>query len=121
MAEYKNVNSITKDGEKSKFGSVKQIRSITQYDLFRGVTDFGNLGQFDYYETGYSFLFVIQGPKFLNMLADKSNTSGDKKFYNIYMNYMHMLEFEFRGLNGLENLTSDVLEINNGIDTVVAD
>ena len=110
--EYKNLaNGNRADGE--HVGSVKQIRAINQYDLFRGVTDFGNLGQFDYYESGYSFLFVIQGPKFLNALANKT---GQDKFRKIYLNYMHMLEFEFLGLSGLENITADNLTITNGID-----
>ena len=114
MAEYKEGNKITS----GVTGGVKQVRSITQYDLFRGVTDFGNLGQFDYYESGYSFLFVIQGPRFLNDYAWKMQQAGDDSFSKIYHSYMHMLEFEFKGLSGLENMTSDTMEINNGIDTM---
>ena len=117
MAEYKDGNS-TNLSASQKAGQIKQVRSITQYDLFRGVTDFGNLGQFDYYESGYSFLFVIHGPRFLNELANKQHLAGDDSFYHIYHSYMHMLEFEFLGLNGLENMTSESLEINNGIDTM---
>ena len=118
MAEYKEGN-ITNLTENQTNGKIKQVRSITQYDLFRGVTDFGNLGQFDYYESGYSFLFVISGPRFLNEYALKTNRNGDDTFYKIYHNYMHMLEFEFRGLSGLENMTADgTMEINNGFDTI---
>ena len=111
MADYKNGNIIP---TKTNRGNVKTVKSITQYDLFRGVTDFGNLGQFDYFESGYSFLFVIQGPKFLNELALRDADG----FGKIYKNYMHMLEFEFLGLSGLDNMTSETLEINNGIDTM---
>ena len=105
------------NGNRSSKGSVKQPKSITQYDLFRGVTDFGDLGQFDYYESGYSFLFVIQGAKFLNEYAVDAEENGyDKEFTSIYRNYMHMLEFEFLGLDGLDNMTSESMNISNGID-----
>ena len=114
MADYKNLTNGNRAGNDSDYvGSVKKVRAINQYDLFRGVTDFGNMSQFDYYESGYSFLFVIQGPKFLNEYANKV---GNEKFKHIYLNYMHMLEFEFLGLDGLENMTSESLTINNGID-----
>ena len=114
MAIY-NEGNITTLNADQQAGKVKQVRKITQYDLFRGVTDFGNLGQFDYYESGYSFLFVIHGPRFLNDYAAKP---GNEAFKQIYLNYMHMLEFEFLGLSGLENMTSDTLELTNGIDTM---
>lgn len=85
-------------------------KDTTQYNLFRGVTDFGNLAQIDYAETGYSFLVHLDSPVFLKELARK-----DAEFDKLLKNYIHIIECEFKGLDGLENLTSETLEISDGI------
>lgn len=86
-------------------------RNLTQYTAFRGVTDFTQIGQFDQYETGYQFLEVISVPKFLTALADK-----DPDFAQINKSFVHMLEFEFRGLEGLNDITTDQMTITDGIN-----
>lgn len=95
------------------FANLKKPKSLTQYKLMRGVTDFGNLNQFNLYESGYSFLIVCQIPKFMETLANQ-NTD----FKNLVDNYVHILEYEFRGLDGIENITSDTLEITDGISNL---
>ena len=88
----------------------------------RGVADFGNVGQFNYYEGGYSFLFIIKTPTFLDALADNCNDplvgARYKNFNNIWSAYKHILEYEFKGLDGLDNITSDTLEVSDGIGTM---
>lgn len=55
------------------FDYVKQPRDLTKYTLMRGVTDFGNLNQYNMYETGYSFFTIVSVPKFLEVLASESS------------------------------------------------
>ena len=38
-------------------------RSILQYNLTKGVTDFSQLKQFDYFKKGYPFLVVLSMPE----------------------------------------------------------
>lgn len=95
------------------FDNLKQPVNLTQYKLMQGVTDFGNLAQFNLYESGYSFLVVVKMAKFMEVLAEEN--SG---FRQLVDNYRHILEYEFRGLDGLENITSETLEITNGISNI---
>lgn len=83
-------------------------RNLTQYTAFRGITDFTQIGQFDQFETGYQFLEVISIPRFLK--EDSTMTEMNKSF-------IHMLEFEFRGLEGLNDINADTYEITDGINT----
>lgn len=86
-------------------------RNLTQYNAFRGVTDFTQIGQFAQYERGYSFLSVLQMPKFMTELAKKNDDIKD-----MVTAFQHMLEFEFRGLEGLPDLNADYWTITDGIN-----
>ena len=87
-------------------------KNLTQYTAFRGVTDFSQIGQFDQYEDGYQFLVVIQRPRYLEKLG-ATNTM----IKAMYDSFEHMLEYEFRGLDGLPDMTADTLELTDGINT----
>ena len=67
MATYENDLRYTSNIAN---GYVKRPKDLSGYTAYRGVTDFTNIGQFNQFETGYSFLFVIQMPKFMKALAD---------------------------------------------------
>lgn len=86
-------------------------KNLTQYTAYRGVTDFSNVGQFNQYETGYQFLSVIQIPKFMTALEQM-----DPDMTAINASFKHMLEFEFRGLDGLPDITADTFTITDGIN-----
>ena len=86
---------------------------LTSYALFRGVTDWADLTQFNQFETGYSFLVVLSIPKFMKLLSEKN-----EKYRNLIETYVHVLEYEFRGLEGIENMSSDPNELTNGIKTL---
>ena len=107
MASDQNVASLL-------FDNLKMPRDLKGFTLMQGVTDFGDLRQFNLYETGYSFLKVVQVPVFMETLATKYPES----YGRIVDNYKRILEYEFRGLEGLDNLTSDTMEITNGISSV---
>jgi len=84
-------------------------KNLTQYSALRGVVDFTQLGQFDQYETGYSFLSVIKMPKFMEVLATLD--TGVAAMVN---SFKHILEYEFKGLTGLPNITSNTFNITDG-------
>lgn len=87
-------------------------RNLTQYTAFRGVTDFTQIGQFAQFETGYSFLSVISMPQFMVKLGEQ-----DANIKSLVDSFKHMLEYEFRGLDGLPDLQGDTYEITDGVNT----
>ena len=90
--------------------------SVSKFTLFRGVTDYTNLAQFDLFETGYSFLICLQIPVFLDKLEDFSQSTGG--YATLIQNYRHIIEWEFRGCQGLEDITADATPISNGITDI---
>lgn len=86
-------------------------RNLTQYTAFRGVTDFSQIGQFSQFERGYSFLSVLQMPKFMVMLGNEDDNIG-----SIVKGFQHKLEYEFRGLEGLADISADYMNITDGIN-----
>lgn len=103
------ANSIVNTGIVNNF--VKKPKNLTQYTAFRGVTDFTQIGQFNQFETGYSFLSVIKMPKFMEMLA-----SQDANIATLVNNFGHMLEYEFRGLSGLPDVSGETYAISDGVN-----
>lgn len=108
-----NYNSATdKAGTNYMFyGTLDPNYAFTKFTLMRGVTDFTNLVQFDLYETGYSFLICLSIPKFLEEMK-KVGT----EYQYLIDSYRHILEYEFRGAQGIEDITSETNSITNGID-----
>ena len=80
-------------------------RDLTLFNAFRGVTDFTNINQFSQYESGYQALFVLQMPWFMEKLDPTLSES-----------FRHMLEYEFRGLDGLPDISTDTMTITDGIN-----
>ena len=95
------------------FDGTTETKDLTKWSLFRGVTDWANLEQFNQFETGYSFLVVLSIPKFMKLLSEKN-----EKYRSLIETYVHVLEYEFRGLEGIENMSSDPNELTNGIKTL---
>ena len=90
----------------------KQPRNLTMYTAFRGVTDFTQIGQFAQFESGYSFIAVLGMPEFMVRLG-KQDPNGIGKLVE---SFQHMLEYEFRGLDGLPDITTETLTITDGIN-----
>ena len=92
---------------------VKPPFHVGAYNIYRGMTDFTNIGQFTQYEKGYGQIFVLSTPKFMDMLAEKNPNIAiiNEEFKNI-------LEYEFKGIDGLPDITSDKVEITNGAQTI---
>lgn len=101
-------------GQYNMFTDLKTPRDVTAYTLFRGTTDFTQLQQFDLYESGYPYLIVVSIPDFLKKMAER-----DTEVAQLVNSYVHILEYEFRGFqSGLENITSETGEINNGLQSM---
>lgn len=92
----------------------KKARSVAEYTKMRGVTDFTNAAQFNVFETGYSFLCVLSVPEYLRQLSDNEDV---KKMLETFVS---ILENEFRGLDGIPDLTAENLEYTDGISTMSA-
>ena len=88
---------------------IKTPRNVTEYTLMKGVTDFSNLKQFDLFESGYSFLTVVSVPRFMQLLAAQ-----DTKIKNLQDGIVHIMEGEFRGLDGIPDIQADSGTITNG-------
>ena len=90
-------------------------KNLIQYSAFNGVTDFSQIGQFTMYEKGYQQLCVLSMPPFMTMLGEKDpNNAG-----LIVKNFQHILETEFKGLDGLPDITGDSgMQISDGINEV---
>lgn len=84
-------------------------KNLTQYTALRGVVDFTQLGQFDQFETGYAFLSVIKMPKFIEILGEQDSAVG-----HMVNSFKHMLEYEFRNLSGLPDITADTMTLTDG-------
>lgn len=93
---------------------VRKPRNLTTFTAYRGVTDWTQIGQFDQFETGYSFLSVISVPKFMEELAEQDPTFAAP----LVNSFKHMLEYEFRGLDGVPDISSETATITNGIQDV---
>lgn len=95
------------------FANLKSPRNALEFSNTRGVTDFSNLAQFNNYESGYSFLIVVKIPTFLERLKN-ANTD----YANMINSYIHILEYEFKGLDGIDNITADVSELTDNVSTM---
>lgn len=90
----------------------------------RGLIDPTNLAQFNQYEGGYSILSVVSIPEFMFKLATSQKTvPGTNKSYaqlygDLITSYVKILEQEFRGLEGIENITSEQGDFTNGLTTI---
>lgn len=89
--------------------------SAADYTMMRGVTDFGNAAQFNLFESGYSFLVILTKPDFMEALAEK-----DSDIKKLFDTFCHILEYEFKGLDGIDNITTEDLEYSDGISTINA-
>lgn len=96
------------------FTDMKKPRDVTGYTLFRGTTDWTQLQQFDLFEQGYPYLVMVNVPDFLLKMAD-----ADPEVKTLIDSYRHIIEYEFLGFdNGIEDITSDSLEISNNIQQI---
>lgn len=107
MAE--NTSTIT---ELNKF-TVKSRMSSADYRSMRGSIDFSNPKLFNLYESGYSFLKVLAVPEYVAKFGAKN--ASVKSMLDLFC---WILEYEFRGLDGIEDVTAEDMEYTDGISTL---
>ena len=91
-------------------------KGLNQITDMRGVIDYGNLLQFAPYESGYSFIAVINGPSMAKKIGGDSKTQA--AFQNLQTSFINIIEKEFRGLDGIEDITSDTMEFTDNITSM---
>lgn len=84
-------------------------RNLSQYTALRGVVDWSQIGQFDQFETGYGFISVIRMPRFMEELGKH-----DDGYNQMFNSFRHMIEYEFKNLSGLPDITADTLNLSDG-------
>lgn len=89
-------------------GSKKPYKAEGYADM-RGIVDFGNLIQFAPFEKGYSFLAVINGPAFMEY------TEANDGRKDLQDAFIKILEQEFKGLDGMDDITSETMTITDNI------
>ncbi len=88
----------------------KKPVTAAQYSMMRGVTDFTNAEQLNMYEKGHGLIVIIDRPKFIEMIAES-----DPEVSNLLENFCNILEYEFKGLDGIEDISAEDLVYNDGI------
>lgn len=106
MATSKSVSN-------NMFDSLMSTRDLSKFTLMRGVTDYANLEAYNLYESSYSFLVLVQVPEFMKKLCDKNS-----EYKKMFDTYCHILEYDFRGLSGIDNISAETGELTNGISNV---
>lgn len=91
----------------------KKAYSTANFACMRGVTDFTNAAQFNLFESGYAHLYVISMPAWIEKFYDK-----DKQVQQMAETFKYILEYEFKGLDGIEDITTDKLEVTDGVSTM---
>ena len=51
------------------YANLRNARDVTNFNLFRGTTDWSALYQLDYFETGYPYLVMVSYPEYIRKLA----------------------------------------------------
>jgi len=98
------------------FGGTKKFKDVSTYRLMRGVPDFGSLVQFNPYETGYAAFIICQLPKFIQKLAEK--TSGDNSYRSLIQNWAHIIEYEFKSFDGLEDISTETIQLGDDLNSI---
>lgn len=82
----------------------------------RGAVDFTNSAQFTLNEKGHSLIAVLETPIMMNVIKEKY--SDDKNMVNIIEQFPDIIESEFKGLDGLDGMSADSMEITDNISTL---
>ena len=121
-----SISNTTRD-----FLGLKAPRNLAIYARNKGISDFGNLAQFDLYEKGYSMLVVLKRPEYLVKLATEPSgnlsknklipswiAKNNKQIGALLDSFCDILEYEFRGLDGIPDITGETSAIEDGINSL---
>ena len=114
---YRNTAGTAGDANKKVvtqlFTHTHDFKDVTKYNLMRGVPDFGSLVQFNPYETGYAAFIICEMPRFMQALADQ-----DDSYKKLVENFAHIIEYEFRSFDGLQDLNADTITLGDDLNSI---
>lgn len=91
--------------------------NVAQYTMMRGVADFTNAQQLNMFESGHGMIVIIDKPRFIEMLA---YDEGDADVKNLLEAFCNIIEYEFRNLNGIEDISAEEIVYEDGISQLAA-
>ena len=97
---------MPRDTHRSLQSNIKNSsRDLTRYSLFLGGLNVKAkaLEQYNPLKTGYTRIFVVQMPKFMNKILPIATK-----------NFKHMIEYGFKSIDGIQNLTMEYEAITGG-------
>lgn len=112
-AIYNNSTKSQQYYTSNLFAGTKNFKDVTKYNLMRGVPDFGSLVQFNPYETGYATFICCGMPRFIMELAKTNDT-----YRSIVDNWKHIVEYEFKTFDGLQDITADSINIGDDLNNM---
>ena len=95
-----------RDDHRSLQSNIKNNnKDLTKYSLFLGGLNVKAkaLEQYNPLKTGYTRIFVVQMPKFMNRILPLASK-----------NFKHMIEYGFKSIDGIQNLTMEYEAITGG-------
>ena len=98
-------NKIRDDHRSLQSNIKNNNKDLTKYSLFLGGLNVKAkaLEQYNPLKTGYTRIFVVQMPKFMNRILPLASK-----------NFKHMLEYGFKTIEGIQNLTMEYEAITGG-------
>lgn len=93
----------------------KKPMNAAQYSMMRGVADFTNAEQLNMFEGGHGMIIIIDRPKFIEKIAET-----DDDVANLLNNFCNILEYEFKGLSGINAIDADDLVYTDGISEIAS-
>ena len=93
-------------------GQFRGLRQSTSAANMRGAVDFTNANAFNLYEKGHSVLKVLSVPNFMIAWANKTGNT------TLVTDFCKIIEQEFKGLDGLDDMSADSMDITDGISTL---
>ena len=100
------ADNKTRDSHRSLQSNIKNNnKDLTKYSLFIGGLNVKAkaLEQYNPLKTGYTRIFVVQMPKFMNRILPIASK-----------NFKHMIEYGFKSIDGIQNLTMEYEAITGG-------
>ena len=100
------ADNKTRDTHRSLQSNIKNNnKDLTKYSLFLGGLNVKAkaLEQYDPLKTGYTRIFMVQMPKFMNKILPIATK-----------NFKHMIEYGFKSIDGIQNLTMEYEAITGG-------
>jgi len=91
----------------------RNTKDFSQYSMFLGGVDVSakNIDQFDPLRTGYSRIFIVKLPFFIQQMSSKNNIPPEQAMHT---RFKHFIEMGFIGVTGIGNTTMEYEAVTGG-------